>query len=119
MTKVGLNENELEALRRLGGEPIVQSLDFQPSSRISSSAIGEAISSMPIPDTPHSGVTIKVMRLQYIFTFKQPSHYILAFEHLSQYTFTFKHPSQYILAFEHLSQYTFTFITPITIYMYT
>ncbi|BFZ15706.1 hypothetical protein BsWGS_18745 [Bradybaena similaris] len=73
MTKVGLNENELEALRRLGGEPIVQSLDFQPSSssRISSSVIGEAISSMPIPDTPHSGVTIKVSYIGACFDERQ------------------------------------------------
>jgi propanol-preferring alcohol dehydrogenase len=61
MIKSGLNENELEALRRLGvGEPIVQSSDFQASSRIHSSDIGEAISSIPIPDTPTSGLTVKV-----------------------------------------------------------
>ncbi|CAG5133460.1 unnamed protein product [Candidula unifasciata] len=67
MIRAELNENELEALRRLGGDPIIQSSDFQSSdfqssssSRVNSSVIDEAISSMPIPDTPQSGLTVKV-----------------------------------------------------------
>uniref|UniRef100_A0A0B6ZW18 Enoyl reductase (ER) domain-containing protein n=1 Tax=Arion vulgaris TaxID=1028688 RepID=A0A0B6ZW18_9EUPU len=53
MIKAELNENELQALRRLGGEPI-------RSSSLISSSMAEASSSMPIPETPHSGLTIKV-----------------------------------------------------------
>ncbi|BFZ04939.1 hypothetical protein BsWGS_07978 [Bradybaena similaris] len=59
MIKAGINENELQALRRLGGEPNIQSSNFQSSSLISSS-LAEASSSMPIPDTPYSGVSVKI-----------------------------------------------------------
>uniref|UniRef100_A0A0B6ZCK1 Enoyl reductase (ER) domain-containing protein n=1 Tax=Arion vulgaris TaxID=1028688 RepID=A0A0B6ZCK1_9EUPU len=55
------NLNEMEALRKLGGDPIVQSSDYQvQSSHIHSSTIGEANSSMPVPETPSSGLTVKV-----------------------------------------------------------
>lgn len=64
MIKANLNQNELAALRKLSGEPIIQSLDFQPSSSslLSSSSVGfgEVHSSMPIPDTPVSGLLVKV-----------------------------------------------------------
>ncbi|KAI8781144.1 cinnamyl alcohol dehydrogenase 6 [Biomphalaria glabrata] len=59
MTKAELNQNELQALRRLAGEPIIQSQDIQSSSLLSSH-IGEAVSSMPLPDTPSEGVVVKV-----------------------------------------------------------
>lgn len=59
MIKAGINQNELEALRRLGGEPTIQSSDIS-SSLLSSSAVGEAFSSMPIPETPRNGVTVKI-----------------------------------------------------------
>lgn len=58
MLKSELNQNEIEALRRLGGEPSVQSSDFQSSSLLSS--FGEASSSMPIPDTPDNGLLVKI-----------------------------------------------------------
>lgn len=62
MIKAGLNQNEIEALRRLGGEPILQSQDFSSSSMLSTSSVGlgEVHSTMPIPDTPADGVLVKV-----------------------------------------------------------
>ena len=61
MLKAELNANEIAALKRLSGEPQVQSQDFQSSSLIkSSSSLGEALSSMPIPDAPTNGVLVKV-----------------------------------------------------------
>lgn len=78
MIKSGLNANEIAALRRLAGEPIVQSQDFQSNIQsqdyrpnlqsqdfqstniLSSSNFGEVHSSMPIPDTPTNGVLVKV-----------------------------------------------------------
>ncbi|XP_059158427.1 quinone oxidoreductase-like [Physella acuta] len=61
MTKAELNQNELHALRRLAGEPIIQSLDYQSSSSIiSTSNIAEAVSSMPVPETPKAGVLVKL-----------------------------------------------------------
>ncbi|XP_005096046.1 quinone oxidoreductase isoform X2 [Aplysia californica] len=60
MIKAGLNQNELEALRRLSGEPMVQSQDFQSSSLLSSSSLGEVHSSMPIPNTPADGLLVKI-----------------------------------------------------------
>lgn len=50
-----MNENEL---RRRGGEPGIQSSGFHSS--MLSSSMAEASSSMPIPETPHSGLTVKV-----------------------------------------------------------
>lgn len=68
MIKAGLNENELQALRKLGGEPVVQSADFQSSSLISSSSLAEASSSVPIPPAPQSGVTVKVKNTNILIT---------------------------------------------------
>lgn len=60
MTKAELNQNELQALRRLA-EPMIQSSDYQPSSSLlSSPIIGEAVSSMPVPETPKAGVLVKI-----------------------------------------------------------
>lgn len=67
MIRSGLNENEVEALRRLRGEHIVQSADYQPSSRLYSSTASEAISSVPIPDTPQSGLIVKVLKFFYSY----------------------------------------------------
>jgi len=62
MLKAELNQNEIAALRRLGGESILQSQDFQ-SAPITSSSLtssSEVRSSMPIPDCPANGVVVKV-----------------------------------------------------------
>lgn len=62
MLKAELNQNELAALRKLGGEPMVQSQDYQVSSSLSSrfGVYSEANVTMPIPDTPVNGVLVKV-----------------------------------------------------------
>ncbi|GFS15499.1 NAD-dependent alcohol dehydrogenase [Elysia marginata] len=59
MTKAALNQNELRALRKLTGEPEVVSSTLQSSSLLSSSTC-EAVSSMPVPDAPDSGVVVKI-----------------------------------------------------------
>jgi D-arabinose 1-dehydrogenase-like Zn-dependent alcohol dehydrogenase len=59
MIKAAMNENEL--LRKMGGDPSVQSSNFQSSaSLISSSSLAEANSSMPVPETPDTGIIVKV-----------------------------------------------------------
>jgi len=69
MLRTQLNANEIAALQKLSGEPMVQSQDFQPSlstssihssSLLSSSSLGEVQSSMPIPETPMNGLLVKV-----------------------------------------------------------
>ena len=59
MTKTSLNQNELRALRKLTGEPEVLSSSLQSSPLFSSSSC-EAVSSMPVPDAPDSGVLVKI-----------------------------------------------------------
>ncbi|GFO35030.1 NAD-dependent alcohol dehydrogenase [Plakobranchus ocellatus] len=67
MTKATLNQNELRALRKLTGEPDVQSSSIQSSSLLSSSTC-EAVSSMPVPATPDNGVLVKISHAGACFT---------------------------------------------------
>lgn len=71
MLRTQLNANEVAALQRLTGEPVIQSRDFQSSditstinstSLLSSESFGlcEAQSSLPIPETPTNGLLVKI-----------------------------------------------------------
>lgn len=70
MIKTGINQNDIEALRRLNNDNMIQSSDFVQSqdyiqsptnsSSLLSSLNMEASSTMPIPDTPSEGLLVKI-----------------------------------------------------------